>query len=123
MTYLFHSPVKLYISCRILAAIFNSALCATRCSLWLYCESGDCMCRGLALMPGLGVLSASHDQTLRLWDVSGACLAEFIGHTAIVYAVAGCSQVKHVRLGHDLPGSFTAASSCASLQASAQATL
>lgn len=51
------------------------------------------VCRGLALLPGRGVLSASHDQTLRLWDFNGACAAEFVGHTAIVYSVAGSTTV------------------------------
>lgn len=44
-------------------------------------------------MPDLGVISASHDQTLRLWDYAGTCMAEFVGHTAIVYAAAGSAQV------------------------------
>jgi phospholipase A-2-activating protein len=49
--------------------------------------------RGLALAPdallgGGGLLSASHDGSARLWSASGECLAEFLGHTALLYAVA-----------------------------------
>ncbi|KAF7840914.1 phospholipase A-2-activating protein [Senna tora] len=43
--------------------------------------------RGLALMSDLGILSASHDGSLRLWAVSGEVLMEMVGHTAIVYSV------------------------------------
>lgn len=38
------------------------------------------------------MVSASHDQTLRLWDFSGSCMAEFVGHTAIVYSAAGSDK-------------------------------
>ncbi|KAJ7967358.1 phospholipase A-2-activating protein [Quillaja saponaria] len=38
-------------------------------------------------MPGLGILSASHDGSLRLWAISGEVLMEMVGHTAIVYSV------------------------------------
>ena len=48
-------------------------------------------CRGLALLPNIGVVSASHDQTLRVWTYSGDCIAELVGHTALVYSVA-CSD-------------------------------
>ncbi|KAF3622024.1 hypothetical protein FXO38_31543 [Capsicum annuum] len=43
--------------------------------------------RGLAAMPSLGVLSASHDGSIRLWELSGQVLLEMVGHTAIVYSV------------------------------------
>lgn len=46
------------------------------------------MCRGLALLNNIGVVSASHDQTLRVWTVEGECVAELVGHTALVYNVA-----------------------------------
>ncbi|EFJ25455.1 hypothetical protein SELMODRAFT_98884 [Selaginella moellendorffii] len=45
--------------------------------------------RGLALMPNLGFLSASHDCTVKLWSYAGEQLLEMVGHTAIVYSVAG----------------------------------
>ncbi|KVI01961.1 G-protein beta WD-40 repeat-containing protein [Cynara cardunculus var. scolymus] len=40
--------------------------------------------RGLAIMPGLGILSASHDG---LWALTGQVLMEMVGHTSIVYSV------------------------------------
>ena len=49
------------------------------------------MRRGLALLPNLGVVSASHDQTLRVWTFQGECIAELVGHTALVYSAA-CSE-------------------------------
>ncbi len=43
------------------------------------------MRRGLAVLPGLGVVSASHDQTLRIWTFTGESLATLCGHNAIIY--------------------------------------
>ncbi|XP_042494944.1 phospholipase A-2-activating protein [Macadamia integrifolia] len=43
--------------------------------------------RGLAVMPGLGILSASHDGSIRLWAITGQILMEMVGHTSIVYSV------------------------------------
>ena len=40
------------------------------------------------MVPDLGVVSASHDQTLRLWSFAGETLAELVGHTALVYSTA-----------------------------------
>ena len=37
------------------------------------------------MLPGLGVVSASHDQTLRVWTFTGDCLATLCGHNAIIY--------------------------------------
>lgn len=48
-------------------------------------------CRGLALLNNIGVVSASHDQTLRVWTFQGDCIAELVGHTALVYNAA-CSD-------------------------------
>ena len=45
-------------------------------------------CRGLALLPEVGVVSASHDQTLKVWTLAGECLSELVGHTALVYSAA-----------------------------------
>lgn len=50
--------------------------------------------RGLALMPGVGYLSASHDCTARLWTHGGDSAAIFAGHTALVYAVAALASGK-----------------------------
>ena len=44
--------------------------------------------RGLAIMPGVGFLSASHDCTARLWSRDGETAAIFAGHAALVYSVA-----------------------------------
>ena len=49
--------------------------------------------RGLAIMPGVGFLSASHDCTARLWSRDGETSAIFAGHAALVYSVAS------IRLG------------------------
>lgn len=43
--------------------------------------------RGLALLPGVGFVSASHDLTLRVWTLGGQTVAELLGHSALVYAV------------------------------------
>lgn len=34
----------------------------------------------MALLPGIGFVSASHDCTLRMWDEAGALLAELVCH-------------------------------------------
>ena len=57
----------------------------------LCCKLADASCRGLALLNNLGVVSASHDQTLRIWTFEGECIAELVGHTALVYSTA-CSD-------------------------------
>ena len=44
--------------------------------------------RGLAVAPGAGFLSASHDCTARLWTRDGETAAIFAGHAALVYSVA-----------------------------------
>lgn len=44
--------------------------------------------RGLALFPGVGFVSASHDGTARVWAVSGETLLHLAGHTALVYSAA-----------------------------------
>ncbi|KAF4348191.1 hypothetical protein G4B88_029686, partial [Cannabis sativa] len=43
--------------------------------------------RGLAVMSDLGILSASHDGSIRLWALTGEVLLEMVGHTSIVYSV------------------------------------
>ena len=66
-------------------------------------------CRGLSVVPDLGVVSASHDQTLRLWSFAGETLAELAGHTALVYSaaanastglIASASEDSSARLWH-----------------------
>jgi WD40 repeat protein len=54
----------------------------------IYCPH----CRGLALLPGVGVVSASHDQTLKVWTFEGECIGELVGHTALVYCVAATEE-------------------------------
>lgn len=45
--------------------------------------------RALALLPhSLGVVSASHDMSLKVWTLDAEPLAELVGHTALVYSVA-----------------------------------
>ena len=48
--------------------------------------------RGLALLEGFGIVSASHDMTLKVWGFDGRAISELIGHTAIVYSVATSSS-------------------------------
>ena len=48
--------------------------------------------RGLALLPNVGVVSASHDQLLKVWTFSGECIAELAGHTALVYCAAATAD-------------------------------
>eukprot|EP00887_Chlorella_sp_A99_P006848 scaffold2.g6848.t1 len=65
--------------------------------------------RGLALLGDVGVVSASHDQTLKVWTFSGEPIAELVGHTALVYCaataageglIASGSEDNTVRLWH-----------------------
>lgn len=55
------------------------------------CKAAGASCRGLALLNNIGVVSASHDQTLRVWTFEGEYVAELVGHTALVYSAA-CSD-------------------------------
>ena len=55
------------------------------------CKPAGASRRGLALLNNIGVVSASHDQTLRVWTFEGECIAELVGHTALVYSAA-CSD-------------------------------
>ena len=48
--------------------------------------------RALCALPGVGFVSGSHDATLRVWALSGETLAELVGHTALVYAVAAAQD-------------------------------
>ncbi|KAE8686785.1 cytochrome c bioproteinsis protein CCS1 [Hibiscus syriacus] len=43
--------------------------------------------RGLAVMHGLGILSASNDGSIMLWAQSGEVLMVMVGHSSIVYSV------------------------------------
>lgn len=44
--------------------------------------------RGVAILPGVGFVSGSHDCSLRVWSLEGDVLAELLGHSAIIYHVA-----------------------------------
>ncbi len=44
------------------------------------------------MLPGLGVVSASHDQTLRVWTLNGECVSILQGHAAIIYSAAASSD-------------------------------
>lgn len=60
--------------------------------------SRESPCRGLAVVPGLGFVSASHDQTLQIWTAAGESIATLVGHTAIVYRCFSADAVLiHVR--------------------------
>ena len=65
---------------------------------WIVSKTG-CICestwtghtdtvRCLCALPGIGIVSGSHDTTLRMWTDTGSKIAEFIGHTALVYSVS-----------------------------------
>lgn len=51
--------------------------------------------RCLATLPGAfgSLISASHDTTLKIWNPSGECVAELVGHTALVYSVAVSTDI------------------------------
>mmetsp|Transcript_12029 Transcript_12029/g.33825 ORF Transcript_12029/g.33825 Transcript_12029/m.33825 type:complete len:812 (-) Transcript_12029:119-2554(-) len=57
--------------------------------------------RGLAEFPGLGFVSASHDQTLKVWTHDGQTLAELVGHRALVYAVTVIGQSHIISASED----------------------
>jgi len=44
--------------------------------------------RALAILPGVGFVSGSHDFTAKVWALSGEVVSELLGHTALIYAVA-----------------------------------
>ena len=60
-------------------ALRQPVVCNVCIVLYLCCH------RGLAGLEGLGVVSASHDQTLKVWTFDGDCIATLSGHTALVY--------------------------------------
>ncbi|THG16567.1 hypothetical protein TEA_028782 [Camellia sinensis var. sinensis] len=60
--------------------------CATSSTIPLPWPASDTV-RSLAVMPDLGILSASHDGSIRLWALTGQVLMEMVGHTSIVYSV------------------------------------
>lgn len=76
-----------------LVLLSRSILDSTLLSHWSYTR--DCTltaqvaCRGLALVPNIGFVSASHDMTLRLWDLTGQSLSVLVGHEALIYSAAG----------------------------------
>lgn len=55
--------------------------------------------RGLALLPGVGAVSGSHDFTLRVWTLDGVTVSELIGHTSLVFQVA-CSAAGLIGTPH-----------------------
>ena len=44
--------------------------------------------RGLSVHPDLGLISASHDGTIKFWSKTGECIVEMMGHKALIYSVA-----------------------------------
>lgn len=42
--------------------------------------------RGMALVHDIGLVTASHDMTAKVWTASGDCIAELVGHTALLYS-------------------------------------
>ena len=55
-------------------------------------DAHELACRTLALVPGKGIVSGSHDTSLRLWNAAGTCLRVLEGHTALVYAAAATPE-------------------------------
>lgn len=43
--------------------------------------------RSLAVVPGIGIVSGSHDTTLKVWTLNWDCIAQMSGHSGIVYSV------------------------------------
>lgn len=52
------------------------------------CHTPPSKSRGVAILPGVGFVSGSHDCSLRVWSLEGDVLAELLGHSAIIYHVA-----------------------------------
>lgn len=52
-------------------------------------------------MPGLGFASCSNDQTVKLWSIDGANLAELKGHNGFVFSVAMLDSGELVSGGDD----------------------
>lgn len=50
------------------------------------------------MAPNLGIISASHDATLKLWTLNGACLTTYTGHCEIIYSCA-FSENRHIASG------------------------
>lgn len=40
----------------------------------------------------MGVVSASHDETLKVWSLEGQCQGELRGHTGIIYTCAATAD-------------------------------
>ena len=57
--------------------------------------------RTLALFPNTGIVSGSHDMTLKLWTLQGEALKTFVGHTALVYSVAVCEHAQMIASGSE----------------------
>lgn len=47
--------------------------------------------RDLTFYPNVGIVSASHDHTLRVWTLDADCVEQLVGHTGLVYACASSS--------------------------------
>ncbi|GJN24404.1 hypothetical protein PR202_gb12142 [Eleusine coracana subsp. coracana] len=67
-------------------AVCNLPLCSYVILKSIIMSHADTV-RCLAPMPGLGILSASHDSTIKLWELTGQPLLDLIGHTSLVYSV------------------------------------
>lgn len=59
------------------------------------------MRRHLAGVPGVGVVSASHDTTLRLWGEGGEALGRLEGHLSLVYSAAATADGRRLCSGSE----------------------
>jgi phospholipase A-2-activating protein len=55
--------------------------------------------RALASLPGVGLVTGSHDASLKVWTLEGEQLAELVGHTSLVYSVAAAPAGGEVSSG------------------------
>ena len=57
--------------------------------------------RSVACVPGIGIISGSHDTTARVWTIDGCCVQELEGHTALIYSVSVNSEGTLVASGSE----------------------
>lgn len=59
--------------------------------------------RALALLPGVGFLSASNDGTVRMWELGGTCLHTLEAHSSFIYSIAVLPVRRAPRLATSAP--------------------
>lgn len=57
--------------------------------------------RSISLIENVGVLTASNDDTLKVWSFSGEMLQEIKGHQAFVFSGASLSKDTYISASED----------------------